>query len=92
MRTQVFDDLNNLYPEMKKMRKIYSAKFGEIDLNKFHESCKYHEITLSLAKTNFNKVIGLLCPIKYMNRGKTPVTGGKTLIIYFDDQEIRKCT
>ena len=78
MKTQVVENLNSIYPDLKEIKKIYSAKFGEIDLNKFHESCKNHEITLSLAKTNFNKVIGLLCPIKYMNRGKTPVTGGKT--------------
>ena len=63
---------------MKKVQKIYSAKKGEIELNKFHESCKNHEITLSLAKTNFNKVIGFLCPMKFMNRGWTEVTGGKT--------------
>ena len=63
---------------MKKIDKIYSAKFGEIALDKFHESCKNHEITLSLAKSNHNKVIGFLCPMKFMNRGYTKVTGGKT--------------
>jgi hypothetical protein len=63
---------------MKKIEKIYSAKFGEIELNKFHESCKNHEITLSLAKSNFNKVIGFLCPIKFTNSGYTKVTGGMT--------------
>ena len=63
---------------MKKIEKIYSAKFGEIDLNKFHESCKNHDIILSLAKSNYNKVIGFLCPMKYMNRPSTTVTGGKT--------------
>jgi len=63
---------------MKKIVKIYSAKFGEIALDKFHESCKNHEITLSLAKSNFNKVIGFLCPMKFMNREWTKVTGGKT--------------
>ena len=52
MRIQVFENLINIYPEMKKVEKNYSAKFGEIDLNGFHESCKNHEITLSLAKTN----------------------------------------
>ena len=67
-----------MYPEMKKLEKIYLAKFGEIDLIKFHESCKNHEVTLSLAKTNFNKIIGFLCPMKYMNRGYTIVTGSKT--------------
>ena len=63
---------------MKKIEKIYSAKYGEIDLSKFHESCKNHDITLSLAKSNYNKVIGFLCPMKYMNRSWTKVTGGKT--------------
>ena len=63
---------------MKRIVKIYSAKFGEIDLDKFHESCKNHKITLSLAKSNFNKVIGLLCPMKYMYTGFTKITGGKT--------------
>ena len=29
--------------------------------------------------------------MKYMNRVFTKVTGGKTKIIYFDDQKIRKC-
>lgn len=63
---------------MKKIEKIYSAKFGEIDLDKFHESCKNHDITLSLAKTNYKKVIGFLCPMKFMKRDSTKVTGGKT--------------
>ena len=92
MRIQILEDLLETYPGMKQIEKIYSAKFGEIDLNKFHESCKNHEITLSLAKSNHNKVIGFLCPMKYMNRGWKKVTGGKTKIIYFDDQQIRKCT
>jgi hypothetical protein len=54
MRIQVLENLNNIYPDLKKVEKIYSAKFGEIDLNKFHESCKNHEITLSLVKGNYN--------------------------------------
>jgi len=79
MRTQVVENLNSIYPDLKKIEKIYSAKFGELDLNKFHESCKNHEITLSLAKSNYNKVIGFLCPMKHINRGNwTVVTGGKT--------------
>ena len=78
MRSQVVENLNCIYPYLKKIEKIYSAKFGEIDLNKFHESCKNHEITLSLAKSNFNKVIGFLCPMKYIDRSWTVVTGGKT--------------
>jgi len=78
MRIQVLENLNNIYPDLKKVEKIYSAKFREIDLNKFHESCKNHEITLSLVKSNYNKVIGFLCPMKYINRGYTVVTGGKT--------------
>ena len=78
MRIKVFDDLLQTYSGIKKIQKIYSAKFGEIEVKKLHESCKNHEITLSLAKTNYNKVIGLLCPMKYMNRGWTKVTGGKT--------------
>ena len=66
------------YTKMKKIEKLYSAKFGEIDLSKVHESCKNHDITLSLAKSNYNKVIGFLYPMKYMNRNWTKVTGGKT--------------
>ena len=65
MRIQVLEDLLESYPGMKQIEKIYSAKFGEINLNKFHESCKNHEITLSLAKSNYNKVIGFLCPMKF---------------------------
>ena len=38
MRIQVLEDLLETYPEMKQIEKIYSAKYGEIDLNKFHES------------------------------------------------------
>jgi hypothetical protein len=68
MRIQVLEDLLKIYPGMKKVEKIYSAKKGEIELKKFHESCKNHEITLSLAKSNYNKVIGFLCPVKIMNR------------------------
>ena len=79
MRVQVLEDMTKIYPEMKKIEKIYSAKFGELELNKFHESCKNHEITFSLAKSNYNKVIGLLCPMKWKNmNGWTKVTGGKT--------------
>ena len=91
MRIQVLEDLLWTYPAMKQIEKIYSANLGKIDLEKFHENCKNHEITLSLAKSNYNKVIGFLCPMKYMNRGWTKVTGGKTKIIYFDDQQMRKC-
>ena len=79
MRTQVIENLNSIYPDLKEIKKIYSAKFGEIDSNKFYESCKNHEITLSLAKSNYNKVIGYLCPMKHINRSSwTAVTGGKT--------------
>ena len=67
MKIQVLEDLVETYPGMKQIEKIYSAKFGEIDLNKFHDSCKNHEITLSLAKSNHNKVIGFLCPMKFTN-------------------------
>ena len=64
---------------MKKIEKIYSAKFGEIELNKFHESCKNHEITLSLAKSCYDKAIGFLCPMKWSQMSEeTKVTGGKT--------------
>ena len=63
---------------MKKVEKIYSAEKGEIELIKFHESCKNHEIKLSFAKTNYNKVIGFLCPMKFVKRDWTKVTGGKT--------------
>jgi hypothetical protein len=73
----VLEDLLYNYPGMKKIRKIYTAKFGEIDLNKFHESCKYHDITLSLAKSNYNKVICFLCPMKYVNKESTKTTEGK---------------
>ena len=66
MRIQVLEDLLETYPGMKQIEKLYSAKSGEIDSNKFHESCKNHEITLSLAKSNFNKVIGFLCPMKHI--------------------------
>ena len=78
MRIQVLEDLLQIYPGMKKVEKIYSAKKGEIALTKFHESCKNYEITLSLAKSSYNKVIGFLCPKKFMNRDFTKVTGGKT--------------
>ena len=92
MRIQVLEDLFETYPGMKQIEKIYSAKFGEIDLKKFHESCKNHEITLSLAKSNFNKVIGFLCPMKHILRTSwTKVAGGKTKIIFFDDQKMKKC-
>ena len=79
MRIQVLEDLTQIYPGMKKIEKIYSAKFGEIELNKFHESCKNHEITLSLAKSCYHKVFGFLCPMKWKDmKDWTKVTGGKT--------------
>ena len=78
MRIQVLEDLLESYPGIKQIDKIYSAKFGEIELNEFHDSCKNHEITLSLAKSNHKTVIGFLCPMKFINRGWTKVEGGRT--------------
>ena len=54
-----------IYPKVKEIKKIYSAKENEINSIKLWESCKDHEITLCLAKTNYNKIIGFLCPMKY---------------------------
>ena len=93
MRIQVLNEMKEIYPGMKNIKKIYEAKFGEIDLKKFHESCKNHEITLSLAISNYNKVLGFLCPMKWTETlSLTKVTGGKSLIIFFDDQKMKKCT
>ena len=64
------------YPGIKKVEKLYSAKYGEINVTKFNESCKNHEITLSLAKTNYNKVFGFLCPVKFANARSTKIKGG----------------
>jgi hypothetical protein len=36
----VLEDLTSIYPEMKKIEKIYKAKSGKIDLEKFHKSCE----------------------------------------------------
>ena len=36
------------------------------------------EIILNLANSNYNKVISLLCPMKFTSRGWTKVTKGKT--------------
>jgi hypothetical protein len=63
---------------MKKIEKIYSPTFGEIYQNKFREKCKNHDITLNLAKSNFNKVTSFLCPMNYINKKSTKITGGKT--------------
>ena len=87
MRFKIIEDLIQIYSNVKNIQKLYSANYGEIDLNKFHETCKNQKITLSLVKNNFNKVIGFLCPMNFMIRGYlwTKVTVGKTQIIYFDD-------
>ena len=60
----------------------------------FHEACKDHDITLTVFTTNYNKIIGFLCPLKYMVRkGCHPLPADKpSLILFFDDQKMRKCT
>ena len=93
MRKQVLEELNNIFPTIKNLKKLYSTNnFGEIDIEKFHASCIDHEITLSLAKSNFNKVIGLLFPKNWNSlEDLTSIAFGSTSIIYFDDQKIRIC-
>ena len=87
MRKQVLEELNNIFPTIKNLKKLYSTNnFGEIDIEKFHASCIDHEITLSLAKSNFNKVIGLLFPKNWNSlEDLTSIAFGSTSIIYFDD-------
>ena len=87
MRQQVIEEIKNIYPGMKNLKKLYSTeKFGKIDTVKFHESCVNHEITFSFAKSNYNKVIGFLSPMKWRFMDFwTRIPGGKTKIVYFDE-------
>ena len=49
---------------MKSIKKVYSVIGQNINQDDFLESVKNEEVSLSLVKTNFNKIIGYLCPIK----------------------------
>ncbi len=73
------------------MDKLLSVKGEDLTMENFHESCENHDITICLATTNFKKIIGFLCPLKWMNRGWTHVEDRNSMIIFFDEQKIRKC-
>jgi len=58
----------------------------------FREKCKNHVHTISIAKSNFSKILGGYSPMKWENFGWTKITGGASFVFFYDEDKLRICT
>ena len=87
------DYMTSVLANIKGYTKIYSSSVDGFNDNTFRDKCKNHEHTISIAKSNHNKILGGYSPMKWQNLiFNTFVTGGQSFVFFYDDDKLRICT
>ena len=77
---------------IKGYSKIYSSSVDGFNGDIFREKCKNHVHTISIARSNFGKILGGYSPMKWENFGWTKITGGESFVFFYDEDKLRICT
>ncbi len=86
------DYMRSVLPNIEKYTKIYSSSIDGFNGDTFRDKCKNHQHTITIAKSNYNKILGGYSPMKWQNFKYTIVTGGQSFLYFYDDDKLRICT
>ena len=87
------DYMRSVLPNIEKYTKIYSSSIDGFNGDTFRDKCKNHQHTITIAKSNYNKILGGYSPMKWQNYTNwTVVTGGQSFVYFYDDDKLRICT
>ena len=87
------DYMRSVLPNIEKYTKIYSSSIDGFNGDTFRDKCKNHQHTITIAKSNYNKILGGYSPMKWQNyTNYTVVTGGQSFVYFYDDDKLRICT
>ena len=86
------DYMRSVLPNIEKYTKIYSSSIDGFNGDTFRDKCKNHQHTITIAKSNYNKILGGYSPMKWQNFNYTVVTGGQSFVYFYDDDKLRICT
>ena len=84
--------MQSVLANIKYYKKIYSSNVNGFNGDIFREKCKDYVHTITIARSNFSKILGGYSPMKWANFDHTPITGGKSFVFFFDEDKLRICT
>ena len=84
--------MKNILQNIKGYTKIYSSSLDGFKINTFHEKCKNYQHTITISRSNFEKILGAYSPMKWANFGYTKITGGESFVFFYDEDKLRICT
>ena len=85
--------MNSILKNIKGYTKIYSSSVDEFKPSTFHEKCTNHVYTITIARSNFGKILGGFSPMKWQNYNCwIEITGGESFVFFFDEDKLRICT
>ena len=78
--------------DLKNMTLLWSTeREGWISVDDHVKKCANHRHTIAIVRTTKGKTLGHYSSRKWQTGGRQEVTGGKTFLFYFDQDQIRKC-